>query len=242
MRGKILAGSMAGALALFAAVGCDDGSNDGGGGKSGKDKGKASSGTEQSASPSAPPARPLSVAEAGRALLTAGDLSGEWTVGEEKLGGKHKLEKTNLRGMKGKTADCDTFLTRTNRSIGLPVVAVERSLKHATSGRINERLVSYRDDDAARRAISQLREAPGKCAEGGTKDGVPLTIKRGSAPQAGDESVGNRMEIMGASFRFVQVRVGASVADLTFMGNDDPERVSNAARKAAERLRGVAEK
>jgi len=239
VRGKILAGPMAGVLALFAVVGCGNGD---GGKESGKNTPKASGAkADKSASPS-PTGRPLSVAQARSALLKASDLPGQWTVGEEELGGKEKLEKTNLRGMKGKTADCDTFLTRTNRSIGLPVVAVERSLKDASSDGINVRLVSYRDGEAASRAIRQLREAPGECPKGGTKDGVPLTIKRWSAPQAGDEAVGNRMTLMGASFPVVQVRVGAAVADLTFMGNDDPARVSLAARKAAERLRAVAEK
>ncbi|UNZ16864.1 hypothetical protein [Streptomyces sp. 891-h] len=246
VRGKKLACSLVCLLTLLGAVGCagGEGGDGGGGGPSDKDTAEASekTGPDESASPS-PTGRPLSVAEARSALLKADDLSGGWTVGEESLDGKDDLEKTNLRGMKGKSAGCRAFLTRTNRSIGLPVVAVERSLEHTSDGEITARLVSYRDDEAARRAMRQMREAPGKCAEGGTKDGVEIAIQPWSAPQAGDESVGRRLVVMGAPFGTVQARVGSSVVDLTFVGNgDDKALVSRATREAVERLREVAGK
>lgn len=237
MPSQRIAGAAACVAVMLAASGC------GGDGRSGNE-GLAPDAKQESPSASAAPSPsattpPLSVDAAVGALLDVDDMPVGWTSGEEHLDGTYLVKKENLRGMKGGSASCDDFITRTNDAMGLPVVAVERVLEKTGGGSVTVRVVSYRDAVAAAMAIDQLRKAPAECPHGGTKDGLQIDFKRSSAPRVGDESVGTQMLLMGVGFGDVQVRVGSSVVQLTFTDSPDAAEVSEVTGKAADRLQAV---
>ncbi|WP_405807715.1 hypothetical protein [Streptomyces sp. NBC_01187] len=186
-----------------------------------------------------PVAAPLSVAEARNALLNVDDLPAGGTVDEEHLDGQYHVQQ-NLFGMKAKSASCRSFIDRTNRAIGKPRLAVERTLKESSTGDVTARVVDYRSPEAAERAMSQLRNVSGECPAGVTKDGAKVTFARWSTARAGDETVGNKMSVFGMPFGDVLVRVGAATVELNFSKSDDAALISQLTNKAADHLRSAA--
>jgi hypothetical protein len=185
---------------------------------------------------------PLSLSEARGALLDVGDMPVGWTKNEEHLDGRYHVQQ-NLFGMTAKSTSCQSFIDRTNRAIGTPRLAVERTLKEGGgAGEVTARVVGYRSAKYARRAMSQLRNVPGACPGGVVKDGVKVAFAPWRTERAGNETVGTRMGLGGMSFGDVLVRVGAATVELNFSksGKADTALVSQLTHKAADRLRSAA--
>ncbi|MFD7501180.1 hypothetical protein [Streptomyces sp. NPDC059850] len=221
-------------VAVLMTAGC-------GGASGGQAEGKASRQAD-SASPSpTATAKPLSADALGEALLTPEDMPAGWKVDEEHLDGTYQTDRQNLQGWKSPSASCNAFVARTNRAIGKPAAGVGRSLENDEFDSVETRITSYRDDLAAAQNISQLRKIPAACREGGKAAGAKMAFKRWAAPTAGEESVGIQMNAMGFPFNVVQIREGATVAELTFSPSSDTAFVEDVTQKAAARLKAAAQ-
>lgn len=181
----------------------------------------------------------LSLSGARAALLDVDDMPTGWTKNEEHLDGQYHVQQ-NLFGMTAKSGSCQSFIDRTNRAIGTPRLAVERTLKEGGAGEVTARVVGYRSAKYAQRAMSQLRNVPGACPGGVVKDGVKVTFASWQTQRAGNETVGTKMGLGGMAFGDVLVRVGAATVELNFAKSGDKALVSQLTHKAADRLRSVA--